>query len=151
NEKLTPSATLRAFGKLQRPGIYETTVTHAAAFRSYLLEQLEPLVSEYAAEIEVGISAQPIPYPYVIERAEEIAQASVSARELARHFPAPHLSAVGDEVADGLWEHKDGGPYPLALFDAVRTDFSLRRLVHYTGSDWRHTQRWILLTNYHRY
>ena len=33
----------------------------------------------------------------------------------------------------------------------MRTDFSLRRLVHYTGSDWRHTQRWILLTNYHRY
>jgi AMP nucleosidase len=30
-------------------------------------------------------------------------------------------------------------------------DFSLRRLVHYTGSDWRHVQRWVLLTNYHRY
>ena len=27
----------------------------------------------------------------------------------------------------------------------------LRRLVHYTGSDWRHVQPWILLTNYHRY
>ena len=40
---------------------------------------------------------------------------------------------------------------PLALFDAVRVDFSLRRLVHYTGSDWRAIQPWILLTNYHRY
>ena len=40
---------------------------------------------------------------------------------------------------------------PLALFDAARVDFSLRRLVHYTGSDWRHVQPWILLTNYHRY
>ena len=39
----------------------------------------------------------------------------------------------------------------LALFDAVRVDYSLRRLVHYTGSDWRHVQSWILLTNYHRY
>jgi AMP nucleosidase len=37
------------------------------------------------------------------------------------------------------------------LFDAARVDFSLRRLVHYTGSDWRHVQPWILLTNYHRY
>ncbi|MUP44009.1 AMP nucleosidase, partial [Gramella aestuarii] len=35
--------------------------------------------------------------------------------------------------------------------DAARVDFSLRRLVHYTGSDWRHVQPWILLTNYHRY
>jgi hypothetical protein len=42
-------------------------------------------------------------------------------------------------------------PLPLALFDAARVDFSLRRLVHYTGSDWRHVQPWILLTNYHRY
>ena len=25
------------------------------------------------------------------------------------------------------------------------------RLVHYTGSDWRLVQPWILLTNYHRY
>jgi AMP nucleosidase len=37
------------------------------------------------------------------------------------------------------------------LFDAVRVDFSLRRLVHYTGTDWRAVQPWILLTNYHRY
>jgi AMP nucleosidase len=39
----------------------------------------------------------------------------------------------------------------LSLFDAVRVDYSLRRLVHYTGTDWRHAQSWILLTNYHRY
>jgi AMP nucleosidase len=30
-------------------------------------------------------------------------------------------------------------------------DYSLRRLVHYTGTDWRAVQPWILLTNYHRY
>src|SRR5208337_1235253 len=126
-EKHTRPATLRAFGKLQHPGIYETTVTHPRAFRGYLLEQLEPLVSEYGAEIETGVSAQEIPYPYVIERAEEIASANVSANELARHFPTPRLSAVGDEVADGLWHRREGEPYPLALFDAVRTDFSLRR------------------------
>ncbi len=59
---------------------------------------------------------------------------------------------MGDEVADGLWAPEPGeDARPLALFDAVRVDFSLRRLVHYTGSDWRHIQPWILLTNYHRY
>ena len=151
NERPAHATSLRAFARLERPGVYETTVTHPAAFRSYLLEQLEPLATEYGAEIEVGVSKQEIPYPYVTERAEEIAGASVSTGELARHFPAPHLSEIGDEVADGLFERKEGEPHPLALFDAVRTDFSLRRLVHYTGSDWRHTQRWILLTNYHRY
>ncbi len=61
------------------------------------------------------------------------------------------LSAVGDEIADGLWELPAGTPLPLALFDAVRVDYSLRRLVHYTGTDWRAVQPWILLTNYQRY
>jgi AMP nucleosidase len=37
------------------------------------------------------------------------------------------------------------------LFDAPRTDYSLRRLVHYTGTPWRDFQPWILFTNYNRY
>ena len=141
----------RAFAKLQRFGVYETTITHPADFRGYLLEQLGPLVAEYGARIEVVVSDQEIPYPYVIERAEEIARAGVTPVELARHFPTPNLAAVGDEVADGLLDLDSGRPLPLALFDAARIDYSLRRLVHYTGSDWRHMQRWVLLTNYHRY
>ncbi len=141
----------RAYAKLQRAGIYETTVTHPVEFRSYLLEQLEPLVADYGASIEVDVSDQEIPYPYVLERTEEVAKAGVTAAELARHFPTPQLSVVGDEIADGQYELIDGEPRPLALFDAARVDFSLRRLVHYTGSDWRHMQRWILLTNYHRW
>jgi AMP nucleosidase len=143
--------TRRAFAKFQQPGIYETTVTHPRHFRSYLLEQLIPLVKEYGAEIEVGLSNREIPYPFVLERVEEIAKRGVTAIELARYFPTPLLRLVGDEVADGQWAVAEGGPRPLALFDAVRVDFSLHRLVHYTGSDWRNVQNWILLTNYHRY
>jgi AMP nucleosidase len=144
-------AVRRAWAKLQRPGIYETTITHPAAFRSYLIEQLDPLVEEYGVEIEVGQSRQEIPYPYVLERAAELARAGITASELARHFPIPQLAEVGDEIADGEWQLIDGEPRPLALFDAARVDFSLRRLVHYTGTDWRHIQRWIILTNYQRY
>lgn len=143
--------TRRAYAKFQRPGVYATTVTHPRHFRTYLLEQLAPLVTEYGAEIEVGVSTQEIPYPYTLERIEEIARGGITASELARHFPTPRLSLVGDEVADGEWEVPEGEPRPLSLFDAVRVDYSLRRLVHYTGSDWRHVQNWILLTNYHRY
>jgi len=141
----------RAFAKLQRPGVFETTITHPGPFRGYLLEQLEPLVREYGVEIKVGVSEQEIPYPYVLERTKELARAGITAGELARHFSTPQLATVGDEIADGEWEFREGAPRPLALFDAERVDFSLRRLVHYTGSDWRHVQRWILLTNYHRY
>ena len=141
----------RAFAKLQRFGVYETTITHPSAFRGYLMEQLEPLVAEYGAEIDVATSDQEIPYPYVLERAEELSRAGVTPGELARHFPTPNLAAVGDEIADGLVDLDNGRALPLALFDAARVDYSLRRLVHYTGSDWRHVQRWVLLTNYHRY
>ncbi len=141
----------RATAKFQGPGIYATTVTQPDYFRPYLLEQLRPLASDYGVAIEVGSSAQEIPYPYVVEPGTDLA-GGVSAVDLARFFPTPLLSAVGDEIADGLWLMGDAdAPRPLALFDAVRIDFSLRRLVHYTGSDWRTIQPWILLTNYHRY
>jgi len=114
--------TRRAFAKFQRPGVYATTVTHPRHFRKYLMEQLEPLAAEYGAEISVDVSAQEIPYPYVLERVEDIGRAGVTASELARHFPTPLLSVVGDEVADGQLEVPEGEPRPLALFDAVRVD-----------------------------
>ena len=147
----TGSGSTRAFAKLQQTGVYETTVTHPGPFRAYLLEQLEPLVAEYGARLEVEAGTQEIPYPYVLERAGELSRAGITSHDLALHFPTPHLAAVGDEIADGEWRYVEGAPRPLALFDAARTDFSLRRLVHYTGTDWRHVQRWVLLTNYQRY
>jgi len=99
----------------------------------------------------VDVSDQEMPFPYVLDHGDELADGAASPAELARYFPTPLLSAVGDEVADGLWMSQAGQPLPLALFDAVRVDYSLRRLLHYTGSDWRHIQPWILLTNYQRY
>ena len=143
--------TRRAWGKMQVPGVYATTVTQPGFFRPYLLEQLRPLVAEYGASVQVHVSDQEMPYPYVLDRAGELAHAVASPAELARHFPTPLLSAVGDEVADGLWTFQEGQARPLALFDAVRVDYSLHRLVHYTGTDWRSIQPWLLLTNYQRY
>ena len=143
--------TWRAWAKFQLPGAYATTVTQPAFFRRYLLEQLRPLVDEYGATIEIGVGDQEIPYPYVFEKGDELVHGDVSAAELARYFPAPILSVVGDEVADGAWVFEAGRPRPLALFDAARVDYSLRRLAHYTGADWRAIQPWILLTNYQRY
>jgi AMP nucleosidase len=146
-----PPTNRRAFAKFAEPGVYTTTVTHPKAFGHYLLEQLRPLCQEFGATIEVGVGPQEIPYPYVFERGDELGRGGVTAAELARFFPTPHLASVGDEIADGTYDLAPGEPRPLALFDAVRVDYSLRRLVHYTGTDWRHVQPWILLTNYHRY
>jgi len=146
-----PAATRRGYAKFAAPGTYATTVTQPAEFRAYLLDQLQPLVEDYGATIETGISDQEIPYPYALEGGDELGRGAVTAAELARHFPTPLLSLVGDEIADGALDLVEGEPRPLALFDAVRVDYSLRRLVHYTGTDWRAVQPWVLLTNYHRY
>ena len=141
----------RAYGKFQGPGVYATTVTHPAAFRRYLTEQLRLLVEDWGARIEVRPGGQEIPYPYVFETGDELGRDGASAADLARFFPVPQLAEIGDEIADSTYVTPPGAPHPLALFDAPRADYSLRRLVHYTGSDWRHIQPWILLTNYHRY
>ncbi|MCO8170187.1 AMP nucleosidase [Pseudomonas sp. 21LCFQ02] len=144
-------STTRAYAKVQLPGTYSVTVTQPAAFRKYLLEQLKPLIRDFNVTLEVGLSDKTIPYPYVVEQGDELAGTGVTAAALARVFPSTDLSATTDGIADGLHDWANADPLPLALFDAARTDFSLRRLVHYTGSDWRHVQPWILLTNYHRY
>jgi len=144
-----PPRTRRAWAKFQTAGTYATTVTQPGAFRTYLLEQLRPLMGEFGATVEVGVSRQEIPYPYVLDRAPEAGDGTGAL--LARHFPTPSLTEVGDEVADNDWRAAPGEPLPLALFDALRVDYSLRRLVHYTGTDWRAVQPWILMTNYHRY
>ncbi|WP_447745541.1 AMP nucleosidase [Pseudomonas nicosulfuronedens] len=144
-------STTRAYAKVQVPGTYAVTITQPKAFRKYLLEQLRPLMEDFTVRVEVGVSTQNIPYPYVVESGDELGGSGVTAAELARVFPSTDLSATSDGVADGLYEWENADPMPLALFDAARTDFSLRRMVHYTGSDWRHVQPWILLTNYHRY
>jgi AMP nucleosidase len=143
--------TWRSWAKFQSPGRYCTTVTQPAFFRRYLLEQLRPLVEEFGAKIEVGLSTQEIPYPFVTDAGDEFLHRDLSVSDLARHFPTPMLSNVGDEIADGLWNFEEGKPRPLALFDAMRVDYSLRRLLHYTGTDWRTLQPWILFTNYQRY
>ena len=139
----------RAFGRLSHGGTYAATVTRPALFADYLTEQLDLLVADYAIRVEVGPSNQEIPFPYVIDASSGLG--SVSPNELALHFPSTDLAHIGDELADGIEVNMPGAPIPLSLFDGLRTDFSLARLAHYTGTPAEHFQRYILFTNYHRY
>jgi AMP nucleosidase len=140
----------RAFGRLNSPGVYATTVTRPALFADYLRDQLEHIAGDYPVEMEVRSSRQEIPFPYVLDGAAGAEMAGISPQELARHFPATELALIGDELADGI-EIDSSGTIPLSLFDGLRTDFSLARLAHYTGTSPEHFQRFVLFTNYHRY
>jgi AMP nucleosidase len=145
-ERGAPSS--RSFGRLTEVGQYASTVTRPHLFADYLAEQLELLRDEYAVTFTVRPSAQEIPFPYVLDG---MPVGSVTPQELAAHFPTTELARIGDEIADGIDFLGPEDPLPLALFDALRTDFSLARLAHYTGTSPEHCQKYILFTNYHRY
>jgi AMP nucleosidase len=140
----------RSFGRLVDPGEYRISVTKPAMFADYLTEQLTLLIEDYDVEVDALEGRQELPFAYVLDPAYVGSLDEVSAAELARHFPATELAHIGDEIADGLWISRDG-TRPLALFDGLRTDFSLARLKHYTGTPPEHVQQYILFTNYHRY
>ncbi len=139
----------RAFGRLGHAGTFATTVTRPALFADYLREQLALLQDDYEVEIAVGASEQEIPFPYVIDASSGLG--AISPVDLARHFPTTELAMIGDELADGVAIDTGDDANPLALFDGLRTDFSLARLAHYTGTATEHFQRFVLFTNYHRY
>ena len=141
----------RSFGRLVEPGAYRISVTKPGIFADYLTEQLTLLMEDYDVEVDAVPGTQEIPFPYVLDPGHAFSLDEVSASELARYFPATELANIGDEIADGTWVQDEGEERPLALFDALRTDFSLARLRHYTGTPPEHTQRYILFTNYHRY
>ena len=148
---ITPGALGRAYGRLNTPGDYAISVTQPGLFRNYLAEQLDLLIEDFGATVEVRTGRDEIPYPYVLDAGHNIDLTGAAASELARVFPSTDLEHIGDELADGLWIGQPGEPRPLALFDAARVDFSLARLRHYTGTPPQHIQKYILFTNYHRY
>ncbi|MGW4841515.1 AMP nucleosidase [Nocardia brasiliensis] len=143
-----PKNRSRAWGRFTRPGSYATTVTRPDLLRHYLSEQLAMIEHDYDVRVEVSPSHQDIPFPYVIDRADLALDRSMAAA-LAKYFPTTDLATIGDETADGILDPAD--TFPLSHFDALRTDFSLARLQHYTGTPAEHFQSFVLFTNYSRY
>ncbi|MFN4184424.1 MAG: AMP nucleosidase [Hyphomonas sp.] len=145
-----PPPISRAFGKFSEAGIYITTITRPDFFRAYLMEVLTPLMRDYDVDVIVERSSSEIPYAYVWDPSQAAGLEEIAPAELVRWFPSPKLTLIGDEVADGE-PFDEGEERPLALFDAQRVDFSLKRLQHYTGTPVEHFQSYVLFTNYHRY
>ncbi len=146
--KIPEPAVARSFARLTRPGTYASSIARPRLFHDYLVEQLEHLSRDYDVAISVGRSTSEIPYPYVIEDSG-IEIGDIGTAELSRFFASNELMHIGDEVADGSWSATD--VRPLALFDGPRTDFSLARLRHYTGTRAEDFQSFVLFTNYIRY
>ena len=142
-----------AYGFVQGPGRYETTLTRPDLFAHYYREQLELLTHNHAVALEVGTSTQPIPVYFALDADDPLEgtldhQQRLLLRDL---FDLPDLTAMDDGIANGTWQPRAGEAHPLSLFTAPRVDYSLQRLRHYTGTRAEHFQNFVLFTNYQFY
>lgn len=146
-----------AYGFVAGPGVYQTTITRPDLFGRYLVEQIGLLLANHAGPIEIGESDEPIPVHFAYKRdinieTELLRRDGLAAeRPLRDFFDAPDLAAMDDTIVNGTRIPVPGAPAPLALFPAARTDYSLHRLRHYTGTSPEHFQNYVIFTNYQFY
>ena len=132
------------------PGSYGATLTRPDLFAGYWREQIDTLLRHHRARLLVGRSHRRIPLPFTVEDSVTDVDA-VEMRRLERAFTLPDLLATDDRIANCELTPNPTEPRPLALFGAERTDYSLARLHHYTGTPPADFQNFVLLTNYQRY
>ena len=142
-----------AYGFVEGPGTYETTITRPDLFTRYLTEQFRLLGRSHGVEIEVGVSTLPIPVHFSFIENDHIEGNLTAERRMRMRdvFDLPDLAAMDDGIANGTQRSQPGTAQPLSLFTAPRIDYSLHRLRHYTGTapDW--FQNFVLFTNYQFY
>lgn len=142
-----------SFGFVAKPGIYETTLTRPDFFGHYYEDQIAHLLSNHGVPVEVGLSATPIPIHFALgedfhlENALSDQQIDV----LPNLFDQPDLDIMDDQIANSTYVVGEGKAAPLALFTAPRTDISLMRLKHYTGTKAEYFQNYVIFTNYQFY
>jgi AMP nucleosidase len=147
----------RSYGFVAGPGTYETTLTRPDLFANYFQEQFRLLLKNHGynhqVQLEIGVSAQPIPVHFSFAEHDHIEGTMPAGRRLAMRdlFDLPDLAAMDDGIANGTNDIPPGHAHPLALFTAPRVDYSLQRLRHYTGTAAEHFQNFVLFTNYQFY
>lgn len=138
------------YGSLRNPGVHGTTLTRPDLFEAYYREQFELLLANHGVPLQVGVSDVPVPLPFIIEDSTaDLGPEQV--RALASVFHLPNLGQIDDAIANSTYRTPPGNPWPLSLFPAQRVDLALQRLHHYTGTNARHFQGFVLFTNYQRY
>lgn len=142
-----------SFGFVPRPGVYETTLTAPELFEAYHKKQISLLIQNHKEPVEIGVSETPIPLHFALGDDFHLEKQLSEERldNLPNVFDVPDLDIMDDEIANGTFQAKDGQPMPLSLFTAPRVDLSLQRLRHYCGTNAKHFQNFIILTNYQFY
>ena len=139
-----------SFVSIRGAGWYGATITHPDIFEGYLLDQLGRIETVNEVEYYVGYSETEIPLVFAIDPSAYELTAERQAA-IGQNFALPNLTLIHDDLADGVTERPTDAPLPLALFSALRTDYSLQRLKHYSGTNPACFQQFVIFTNYQRY
>jgi AMP nucleosidase len=142
-----------SFGHVTQPGTYVTTVTRPDLFNAYLTQQIGLLIENHEIEVEIGLSDAPIPVHFALaaQSGMTVPHEGVLDFTLRDAFDVPILSTMNDDIVNGYVEADEDGDQPLAPFTALRVDYSLARLAHYTATEADHFQNHVLFTNYQFY
>lgn len=143
-----------SFGFVTGPGSYQTTLTRPLLYKEYLLNQFRSLVAHHGVSLSVGVSEVPIPVHFAFPEGLDVAQECVEPERLdhlADIFDVPDLTTIDDRIVNGTYQKQAGEMDPLAFFSALRIDYSLHRLKHYTATSPEFFQSYILFTNYSFY
>ena len=140
-----------SLGRVATVDVYAGTVTDPDLFRNYLLEQLTHAREEFQADIYVSASKEAIPLQFALDPYALSERSSAQIGAIEQYFPTPNLIEVNDDFIDGRHILRRDGPLPLSWFSAQRTDYSLYRLNHYTATNPKYFQRFVMFTNYQRY
>lgn len=142
-----------AYGFIAGRGRYQTTLTRPQLFERYYHEQFRLLLKNHNVPIEIGVSETPIPVHFAFPDGVYVEGDLMPERinKLSENFYLPDLADINDTIANGTFTADADGTLPLSLFSAPRTDYSLHRLRHYTGTGAEHFQNFVILTNYQFY
>ncbi len=137
-----------AYGFAMSPGWYTTTVTQPRVFECYYREQLRLFMQAHHCIAYVGTSDVRIPTAFL---SDKLMASRTAAFQVTEELTPLDLFRVNDAIVNGSHAPREALFHPLSLFTAERTDYSLNRLAHYTGTSPKHFQKFILLVNYQKY
>ena len=142
-----------AYGFVDKPGVYRTTVTRPDLFERYLVEQVGQIIRSHEVPVEIGVSDTPIPIHFAFPDGMHVEGGLTPERlrHLRDIFDVPDLAMMDDQIVNGAHEPLPDEAMPLALFTAPRIDYSLHRLKHYTATGCEHFQNFVVFTNYQFY
>ena len=141
------------YGYVDHAGRYAAVLSRPRMMRTYLMDMLTRLVTNYPCDIYTCYSDIQVP-PVFIDGLENTPQniggigGETGGGSGDSAIPQPSLDFVDDGIVDSAWDAFHSDELPLFHFAPHRFDVACKRIEHYTGIPADGVQQFILFTNY---